>query len=88
MANGETFDQIRKIVESGQGLSRKQTDMLVLAALADVHKQVNNLHAKWEKESASIRKLVYIALAAVFVVLFVPELRDMLLKALLTQIGL
>lgn len=88
MANGETFDQIRKIVESGQGLSRKQTDMLVLAALADVHNQVNNLHAKWEKESASIRKLVYIALAAVFVVLFVPELRDMILKALLTQVGL
>ncbi len=88
MANGETFDQIRKIVESGEGLSRKQTDMLVLAALADVHGEVGKLRKKMDADRIETRKVAYVAVVAAVFALFLPEMRDMLLKTLLSVLGL
>lgn len=95
MANGETFDEIRKIVEGGEGLSRKQTDMLILAALADMHKEVYGLRKKLDKESEArgkeldeVRKLAYLAVSAAIVALIIPELRDTILKAVLSLLGL
>ncbi|MBX3005938.1 MAG: hypothetical protein KF821_08970 [Anaerolineales bacterium] len=91
MANGETFDTIRKLVDSGpsgEGLSRKQTDLLLLAAQADIHAQVKDLHTKIDKEVKPVRQAAYLALAASFVALFLPDLRDVLVKAFLALFGL
>ena len=88
MANGETFETIRKLVESGEGLSRKDTDLLILAAQADIHAQVKDLHAKIDKEITPVRQAAYLALAASIVALFLPELRDLMLKAFLSLFGL
>jgi hypothetical protein len=75
-------------VESGEGLSRKQTDMLMLAALADTHKEVSGLRKKLDDELEEVRKIAYAALAGAVVALVIPELRDVILKAVLALFGL